>query len=49
MSADTAQASRLLALALDTFKNGEAADDLAYIERLVSKAADLIKSEGASE
>lgn len=43
------QVSRLLALALDTFKNGEAADDLAYIERLISKAADLIKAEGASE
>jgi len=43
MSAASDQAARLLALALDTFKNGEAADDLAYIERLVSKAADLLK------
>jgi hypothetical protein len=49
MSTANEQAGRLLALALDTFKNGEAGDDLAYIERLVSKAADLIKNEGASE
>jgi hypothetical protein len=43
MSAANEQAGRLLALALDTFKNGEASDDLAYIEQLISKAHNLLE------
>jgi hypothetical protein len=46
MSTDTAQVTRLLGLALDTFKNGEGSDDLAYIERLVSKAYEISKGAG---
>ena len=40
------QAEQLLGLVLDTFPNGEAADSLDYIERLLTKALELLKDKG---
>jgi hypothetical protein len=46
LKANKQQAEQLLGLALDTFPNGEAAASLDYIERLLTKALELLKNKG---